>query len=221
VATVATATEELSSSVTEISRQVQQSSTATAESVEYATRAEAMVETMVSTAQRIGEVVSIITDIAEQTNLLALNATIEAARAGDAGKGFAVVASEVKNLATQTARATEEIGGQVAEVQSSTNSAAEAISKITRSIAGVNEIAAAISAAVEEQGSATQEIARNVEEASTGTQEVSSNISGVSDAANQTGESAEDVLSTARELATQSAQLKNTVNAFLSAVRAA
>jgi len=221
VQTVATATDQLTSSVAEISRQVQQSSTATFETVKEAENAEAMVAQMVATSQRIGEVVGMITDIAEQTNLLALNATIEAARAGDAGKGFAVVASEVKNLANQTARATDEIGVQVTEVQSSTGKAAEAISQITKSIGGVNEIASAISAAVEEQGAATQEIARNVEEASVGTQEVSSNITGVSEAADQTGESAEDVLSTARELATQSSALKTTVNDFLVAVRAA
>ena len=221
VQTVASAAEELTISIREISRQVMQSGESTKECVEEAEKAEILVEKMVATSQRIGEVVNLITDIAEQTNLLALNATIEAARAGEAGKGFAVVASEVKNLANQTAKATEEISGQVTEVQNSTNSTVQAISLITKSISGVNEIASAISAAVEEQGAATQEIARNVEEAAAGTQEVTNNIGGVSEVASQTGDSANDVLSTAQELSKQSSLLRNTVNDFLLAVRAA
>ena len=221
VQTVAAATEELTSSIKEISSQVRLSTNATNESVGEAERAEKMVEKMVVTSQRIGEVVGMITDIAEQTNLLALNATIEAARAGEAGKGFAVVASEVKNLANQTARATDEIRGHVTEVQASTDITVQAISGITKSISGVNEIATAISAAVEEQGAATQEIARNVEEAAVGTQEVTNNITGVSEVATQTGGSANDVLATAQELSKQSLLLQNTVNDFLEAVRAA
>ncbi|MCA1972947.1 MAG: methyl-accepting chemotaxis protein, partial [Caenispirillum sp.] len=159
--------------------------------------------------------------IASQTNLLALNATIEAARAGDAGKGFAVVAGEVKNLANQTARATEDIGRQITEVQNATKSAVGAIQGITGTIGRINEIASAIAAAVEQQGAATQEIARNVQQASSGTSEVTSNISTVTEAATETGHAAGEVLTAARELSNQSERLKAQVDGFLHDIRSA
>jgi len=172
-------------------------------------------------AQKIGDVVALIIDIADQTNLLALNATIEAARAGDAGKGFAVVASEVKNLANQTAKATDEIGAQIAGVQTSTQEAVSAIEAIVKTISKIDEISSSIASAVEEQGAATQEIARNVEQAAAGTQEVSSNIGGVSQAANDTGAAATQIQSTAEDLSKQSETLRAEVDRFLANVRAA
>jgi methyl-accepting chemotaxis protein len=221
VQTVASAAEELSSSISEISRQVAQSSKVAASAVSEAEKANQMVQGLVAASGKIGEVVKLINDIASQTNLLALNATIEAARAGEAGKGFAVVAAEVKNLATQTAKATEEIGTQINEVQGATQSAVQAIATIGKTIGEINEISATIAAAVEEQSAATQEIARNVEQAATGTQEVSSNITGVSQAANDTGTAAGQVLTTARDLAQQSETLRAVVSAFLIDVKAA
>ena len=219
VQTVAAAAEELASSISEISRQVQQSSKIAGDAVIESDRANEMIQGLANSAEKIGEVVSLITDIADQTNLLALNATIEAARAGEAGKGFAVVASEVKNLATQTAKATEEIGGQVSGIQGATEDSAKAIQGISKIINEINEIAATISAAVEEQGAATQEIARNVEQAAIGTSEVSSNISGVTQAAGEAGESASQVLSAANELSEQSEVLKTEVDTFMAQVR--
>jgi methyl-accepting chemotaxis protein len=172
-------------------------------------------------ANKIGEVVALITDIAEQTNLLALNATIEAARAGDAGKGFAVVASEVKNLANQTAKATDEIGAQIAGVQAATQEAVTAIEVIVKTISEIDSISSSIASAVEEQGAATQEIARNVEQAAAGTQEVSSNIGGVSAAANDTGAAATQIRGASAELSRQSETLRTEVEKFLANVRAA
>lgn len=221
VSTVASATEELSSSISEITRQVAQSSTITSRAVDQAETTMKTVQGMVDMAEKVGEVVNLINDIAEQTNLLALNATIEAARAGEAGKGFAVVASEVKNLASQTAKATEEISSQVTAMQNETNDTTKAIESISSIIGEVNEIATGIAAAVEEQGSATSEISRNVQEAAQGTQEVSSNITGVSQAAGEAGQAASQVLEATAELATQSTTLRNEVDKFLAEVRAA
>jgi methyl-accepting chemotaxis protein len=221
VQTVASATEELSSSISEISRQVSESSKVVTKAVEEANLTKDMVRGLDEAASRIGKVVALITDIAEQTNLLALNATIEAARAGEAGKGFAVVASEVKNLANQTAKATEEIGGQISGIQQATKQSVEAIERIFKTIENVNQISTTIASAVEEQGAATQEIARNVEQAAAGTQEVSSNITGVTQAAGETGQVATQVLSAAQELARQSTTLRSEVDTFLADIKAA
>ncbi len=221
VQTVASATEELSASIGEISRQVAQSSRIAASAVSEADRANQMVQGLAEASQKIGAVVALITDIANQTNLLALNATIEAARAGEAGKGFAVVAAEVKNLANQTAKATEEIGGQISSVQSATQEAVQAIQTIGKTIGEINGIASTIAAAVEEQAAATKEIARNVEQAATGTQEVTSNITGVTQAANDTGTAAGQVLTTAQDLTRQSEALRTLVSKFLAEVKSA
>ena len=221
VQTVASAAEELSTSIAEISRQVAYSSQIAATAVSEAGKANEMVQGLLGASQKIGEVVALINDIADQTNLLALNATIEAARAGEAGKGFAVVAAEVKNLATQTSRATEEIGAQITGVQGATQDAVRAIDSIGKIIGEIDQIAATIAAAVEEQGAATQEIARNVEEAAKGTQEVSANIGGVTSAANGTGSAANQILTSARSLSTQSQALREMVQSFLAQVKAA
>ncbi len=221
VQTVASAAEELSSSIDEISRQVTQASQIAGAAVREAEATNVKVQGLATAANKIGEVVALITDIAEQTNLLALNATIEAARAGDAGKGFAVVASEVKNLANQTAKATDEIGAQISGIQSATQEAVSAIESITKTISKINEVNSGVASAVEEQGAATQEIARNVEQAAAGTQEVSANIGGVSQAANDTGAAATQIQSTAADLSRQSETLRAEVDKFLSNVRAA
>jgi len=221
VQTVASAAEQLSSSIAEISRQVMDSARIAGEASAEAGRTNASVEGLNDAAQKIGDVVELINDIASQTNLLALNATIEAARAGEAGKGFAVVASEVKNLATQTARATEEIAAQVTSMQEETTQAVGAIKGITETIGKVNEIATSISSAVEEQGAATGEISRNVQEAARGTQEVSSNITGVTQASQETGSAATQVLGAAGELSRQSESLRGQVEAFVKQIRAA
>jgi methyl-accepting chemotaxis protein len=221
VQTVASAAEELSSSIGEIGRQVSQSSTIAARAVKDAKHTNKQVQELAQAAGKIGEVVSLITDIAEQTNLLALNATIEAARAGDAGKGFAVVASEVKNLANQTAKATDEIGNQIGGIQTATNDAVMAIDGIGKTIGEINEIASAIAAAVEEQGAATQEIARNVEQAANGTNDVTANIGGVNQAANETGSAATQVLEAATQLSHESETLRTEVDQFIAKVRAA
>jgi methyl-accepting chemotaxis protein len=189
--------------------------------VSEAGRTDGLVKGLAEAAQKIGAVTSLINEIASQTNLLALNATIEAARAGEAGKGFAVVASEVKSLANQTARATEEIGTQIAAMQDATGETVAAIGAIGATIGQINEIATMIAAAVEQQGAATQEIARNVQQAAVGTSEVSRNIAGVNEAAAQTGAAASRVLSSAGELSNQAGQLHGQVDEFLAAVRAA
>jgi methyl-accepting chemotaxis protein len=221
VGTVAAAAEELSGSVAEISRQVARSSEIASRAVSDAERTNATVQVLSSGAEKIGEVVKLIHSIAAQTNLLALNATIEAARAGESGRGFAVVASEVKALANQTAKATEEISGQVAAMQQSTSDAVGAIDGITRTIAQMSEITVSISTAVEQQGEATREIARNIQSVAAGSSEISAHIGGVTTAAAATGTAASDVLANARELDNQSGMLRNAVDSFLAKVRAA
>lgn len=221
VQTVAAATEELSSSVSEIGRQVAESTKIAGHAVEQANRTNVTVQGLSAAAQKIGDVVKLISDIASQTNLLALNATIEAARAGEAGRGFAVVASEVKSLASQTAKATEDISAQVVAMQDATAEAVQAIESIGGTIGSINEIATMIASAVEEQGSATREIARNVQEAAQGTGEVSSNIVGVNAAAGETGTAANQVLASAEQLSGQAATLRADVDRFLANIRAA
>ena len=221
VQTVASAAEELSSSITEISGQVSSSTRLADKAVEESEASRALVQKLVDSSAKIGEVVRLITEIAEQTNLLALNATIEAARAGEAGKGFAVVASEVKTLATQTAKATDEISLQIDAIQADTGTTAEAIERIGKRIREVNEIATSIASAVEEQNAATQEISRNVGEAAKSTDEVNSNITGVSRAAQDTSAASSQMLQSSQELSVKAESLKGLVQTFLSDVRAA
>jgi len=221
VQTVAASAEELTSSIGEISRQVTQSAQITGKAVQEARRTDAIVRALSEGADKIGQVVDLITNIAGQTNLLALNATIEAARAGEAGRGFAVVASEVKSLAQQTARATEEIGAQISQVQSATNDAVEAIRGITGTIEEVSSIAATIAAAVEQQGAATAEIARNVQQVSVSTQEVTSNITGVSQAAHEAGVAVSHVLGNANDVSSQASRLSAEVDSFVNSLRSA
>ena len=221
VSTVASAAEELSASVTEISRQVEQSREIAGKAVDDAALTNQTVKLLATGAEKIGEVVQLIHSIASQTNLLALNATIEAARAGESGRGFAVVASEVKALASQTAKATEEISAQVAAMQSSTNDAVQSIGGITATIAQMSEITMAISTAVEQQGAATREIARNIQSVAAGSTEISMHIGGVTEAASATGSAAGQVLANARELDAQSGELRRAVDDFLGKVRAA
>ena len=221
VNTVAAAAEELGSSVREIGRQVDGSADLARQAVAEADQVGALVQELSGAVSRIGDVVGLISTIAGQTNLLALNATIEAARAGAAGKGFAVVASEVKALAEQTAKATNDISGQILEIQASTGQAVTSISGITGRIREISAVATAIAAAVEEQGAATQEIVRNVTQAAAGTGEVTGNIAGVAGAAEETGAAASQVLGAACELSRQSEHLTAEVARFLSTVRAA
>jgi methyl-accepting chemotaxis protein len=221
VKAVAAATEELSASIQEIGSQVHASSQIARKAAEEAERTDRTVEGLAQTAGRIGEVIGLIQSIAGQTNLLALNATIEAARAGEAGKGFAVVASEVKGLATQTAKATEDISAQIAAMQSVTQEAVDAIRSIAGTIREVNEIAATIAAAVEQQSAATREIARNVGEAADSTQHVRGNIDSVADAARESGESANRVLSASSTVQGQLRTLSGQVDALVGEMRAA
>ncbi len=221
VNSVAGATEELVASVGEIGRQTERSSEIAARAAARASETDKQIQGLADAAQKVGDVVKLITDIAEQTNLLALNATIEAARAGEAGKGFAVVASEVKNLANQTAHATEEIAQQVATIQSETKTAVGAIQGISTIVGEINQIAAAIAAAIEQQGSATREIARNVEGASSGTQSVSTSIGHVSEAATQTGSAAKAMQDAVAKLAERSTQVQGKVSEFLREIRSA
>ncbi|MGJ5074974.1 methyl-accepting chemotaxis protein [Bradyrhizobium oligotrophicum] len=221
VGTVAAAAEELSSSVNEISRQVARSSEIASKAVGDAERTNATVQVLSTGAEKIGEVVKLIHSIAAQTNLLALNATIEAARAGESGKGFAVVASEVKALANQTAKATEEISAQVAAMQTSTQDAVTAISGITQTIAQMSEITNSISTSIAQQGDATREIARNIQSVAAGSNEISAHIGGVTKAAEATGMAASEVLSSARELDSQSGLLQQAVDGFMAKVRTA
>jgi methyl-accepting chemotaxis protein len=221
VQSAAAASEEMASSVTEIGRQVQQSEKITRAAVRQAEQTNAQISELSQSAGRIGEVVKLIAAVAEQTNLLALNATIEAARAGEAGRGFAVVASEVKALAAQTAKATEEIGTQITQMQSATQQSVSAIKEIGTTIGQISEISTVIAAAVEQQGAATQEIARNVQQAAQGAMEVGGNIADVSRGAADTGAAAEQVHGFARSLSTEGNHLKVEVAKFLTTVRAA
>ena len=221
VVMVASSAEELGASVGEISRQVQQSSQMSAVAVAEAAKTGDVIRALAQAATRIGDFIGMISTIAAQTNLLALNATIEAARAGDAGKGFAVVASEVKALATQTAKATEEIEGQISAIQATTQQAVAVIEGVGAQIQRMSEVAAGISAAVEEQGVATGEIVRNVEQAASGTSSVTTHISDVAKTADETGAAAGHVLSASAALTDQCALLQREMTAFLGTVRAA
>jgi methyl-accepting chemotaxis protein len=221
VQNVAAAAEELSTSINDISRQASHAAGIASRAVNQAQQTDKTVQGLAETANRIGEVVGLINDIASQTNLLALNATIEAARAGEAGRGFAVVASEVKSLASQTAKATEDISEQIADIQKVANEAIEAIKSIGGIIGEVNEVATAIAAAVEEQGAATQEITRSTQQAADGTRNVSDNITGVSADADAAGAAAQDVKVASETLATQTRQLGSQVTDFLGKIRAA
>jgi methyl-accepting chemotaxis protein len=221
VETVAAATEEMSASISEIGRQITQSSAVTKQAVDEASQTGGGMQQLDATAQKIGEVVQLINDIASQTNLLALNATIEAARAGEAGKGFAVVASEVKNLAAQTARATDEISSQIGAMQTASKTAVAAMARIDQTIARIDDIAGSIATAVEQQSVTTREISRNTQEAANGAGEVTRNIAGVNAGATATGAAANQVLASAGNLARQADTLRKEVDEFLRNIRAA
>ncbi|MEW6450377.1 MAG: methyl-accepting chemotaxis protein [Pseudomonadota bacterium] len=221
VSGVATAAGQLASSVSQISRQVHESSTIATDAVRQAEKTDARITALSNAATRVGNVVKLITDIAEQTNLLALNATIEAARAGEAGRGFAVVASEVKVLATQTAKATEDVTTQIAEMQAATHDSVSAIKEIGSTIARISEIANSIAQAVEEQGTTTAQIAQGVENAARSAEHVASNIGDVNRAAAETGSASSQVFTSAHLLASEGSKLKSEVEKFLATVRAA
>ncbi|PWC37935.1 methyl-accepting chemotaxis protein [Azospirillum sp. TSO35-2] len=221
VESAAQASEELRSSIAAISRQVESAAHTASRAVTETANTTNIVSSLVSAAEQIGAVVELINSIAGQTNLLALNATIEAARAGEAGKGFAVVASEVKSLANQTAKATEEITGQITTIQGATREAVTAIEEIGRIITEISQISATIASAVEQQSAATQEISRNVQEAAQGTQQVTSNIVGVTRAAGDTGRAAGEVRTVADHLTSESARLRQEVESFLTGVKTA
>jgi methyl-accepting chemotaxis protein len=221
VQTVSAGTEELSSSIAEIGRQVVTSAQIARKAVDEAGATDATMQGLADNASRINVVVDLIQVIASQTNLLALNATIEAARAGEAGRGFAVVASEVKNLANQTAKATDEIRSQIANMQQVTTSAVSAIRNVGQTIAEINDVTTTIAAAVEEQGAATREIARNIQHAAGGTSEVSSNIVGVSTASSEAGAAATEVLNASDTLRREADVLRSEIDVFLTNIRAA
>ncbi len=221
VETVAASAEELTASIEEIGRQVVQAASIAGNAVNEAEATSTMVSGLAGSAQKIGDVVNLINEIAGQTNLLALNATIEAARAGEAGKGFAVVANEVKNLANQTAKATEDISAQVDTVQRETRDAVGAIERILGIIGEISDISTTIASAVEEQGASTQEIARNIQQAARGTQEVNDNIIGVTGAATEAGTVSRQVLQSGDQLSRQAEILRGEVDKFLSNVKSA
>jgi methyl-accepting chemotaxis protein len=221
VQSVASATDQLTASINEIGRQMQESTRIAAAAVDQARATDERINALSEDANRIGDVVKLITTIAEQTNLLALNATIEAARAGETGRGFAVVAQEVKELAAQTAKATGEIGDQIASIQSATGASVLAIKQIVNTISQISNIATTIAAAVEEQGAATTEIARNVQLASEGTRQVAGSITQVKSGAQETGAASSQVLTSAQSLAAESSRLQAEVVKFLEEVRAA
>ena len=221
VQSVASATEELASSVREISAQVQESNRIALSAVKQADETDGRINALSQAASRIGDVIKLITSVAEQTNLLALNATIEAARAGEAGRGFAVVAQEVKALASQTAKATDEIGIQIAGMQTATQEAVGSIKMISSTIGKISEITSAISAAIEEQGAATQEISGNIQRTASGTSQVAGTIAEVSHGANQTGAASSQLLSSARQLSDSTSSLQAEIDGFLKSIAAA
>ncbi|HYG88191.1 MAG TPA: nitrate- and nitrite sensing domain-containing protein [Azospirillum sp.] len=221
VQSVASASEELAATITDIAHQVEESQRIASQAVEEADRTNSTVGSLVETAQRVGEVVSLINDIASQTNLLALNATIEAARAGEAGKGFAVVASEVKSLATQTAKATEDITQQIERMHAVCGEAATAIRTIGDTIRQMSALAAAVAAGIEQQGAATAEIARNVTQAAQGTGEVTSSIIAVKEVALKTGSASDEVLEASDSLSKQAEILGSKVEHFLAGIHQA
>jgi methyl-accepting chemotaxis protein len=221
VQSVASATEELSASVHEIGRQVQESSRIANAAVSQAEETDARIAKLSRAAQQIGDVVKLITAIAEQTNLLALNATIEAARAGEAGRGFAVVATEVKSLASQTAKATDEISSHITGMQVATQESVAAIKEIGETIGQISRIAATIATAVEHQSAATQEIARNVQNVAHGTQEVAGSITEVNRGASETGSASAEVLNSAQTLSVESTRLRQELDRFMHTIRAA
>ena len=221
VQNVAAATEELSASVGEINQQVSRTAEVTRTAVEEARKTETAIQTLSTAAQQIGEVINLIQAIAAQTNLLALNATIESARAGEAGRGFAVVASEVKQLAQQTASATDDIRAKISEIQIATSTTVGSIDAIVRTIETIGHLTGSIAASVEQQGGATQEIASNTHRAATGTRDVTGHITGVDQAAQMTGHAAQQLLGLSSELEERSADLQGEVVAFVSRLRAA
>jgi len=221
VETVASATEEINASLAEIAGQVSRATDVAQGAVRAAKDTTGVINGLREQSDSIGDVIKLINEIAEQTNLLALNATIEAARAGEAGKGFAVVASEVKGLATQTAKATEEISAQIASVRGESENAVTAIDHISTVIQQIDEITTAIAAAVEEQAAATKEIARNVAEASRGTSDVTSNITQVKGGASETGSASRNVLTASEELSQHAERMRDTVQSFIAAIKAA
>ncbi|QDT37822.1 methyl-accepting chemotaxis protein [Stratiformator vulcanicus] len=221
VETVASAAEELNASIHEIARHVEDAAHMTTTAVEEAEQTNSTIRQLGKASSEIGQVIRVITSIAQQTNLLALNATIEAARAGEAGKGFAVVANEVKELARQTAKATEEISDKIGAIQSSTDIAVTAIESIGSRIGKINEISTTIASAVQEQSAATQEISRNVAEAAGGTAEVTKSICEVANAADDSGRGAADIQAASENLSTESARLEQIAQDFLDKLRSA
>jgi methyl-accepting chemotaxis protein len=221
VQTVAASAEELAASIAEVARQVASSADVARRAADDARQTDGAVQGLSEAARSIGDVVRLINDIAGQTNLLALNATIEAARAGEAGRGFAVVASEVKTLATQTAKATEQIGSQIAAMQGQTGRAVSSIAGIVQTIEEMNSITTRVAAAAEEQSAATREIGRAVAEAASGTQDVSGHTAGVKEGAERTGAAAAQLRSASGDLAQRAEQLRGQVDTFLAGIRAA